>query len=147
MLLLLLACDPLTNDSRVQGKTDDTGAPPIADGCRADPGDPNKDRELLLALPYESNGDQTDTWAAWTLSGDGELRTSASRFSMGRATAGQVVYTPDGSVALAPQSDGTLGVYAEGTVVETALGDIYAEHIVMDPSGEKAWAIDGNWPD
>ena len=147
MLLLLLACDPARDDSKVQGQTDDSGAPPIAEGCRADPGDPNKVRALLLSFPYDEAGNQTDQWSSWSLGTDGTLRTSQSRFSMGRATAGQVVYTPDGSIALAPQADGTIGVYAEGTVVEAALGDIYAEHIVMDPSGEKAWAIDGNWPD
>lgn len=165
MLLLLLACHPPadkstpddtgapdtadtgdTSDTAETGDTADTGTP--AEGCRAEPLPADRDRDVLLALPYDSNGSAADTWAVVTLGADGELRDDGERVEMGRATLGEAVFTPDASLALAPTEDGSLAVWDANTraVVDPAWdGGFYAERVVMDPSGEHAWIIDGNW--
>ena len=57
----------------------------------------------------------------------------------------------DGQVGLVPQEDGSVGVFSvdgDGTihVVHTGYdGGFYAEKVVVEPSGEAAWIVDGNW--
>jgi hypothetical protein len=163
LLSLLLACageprragtdsaptDTLAPDDSADTGTDDTGGMP-ADGCRAARGDGDGPRTVLVSLPYDENGDRADAWAVLTLGTDGALTDDGVRVTMGRATAGEAVFTPDGSLALAPTERGALAVYdaAAGAVVDTAWdGGFYAERVVMDPSGEAAYVVDGNWPD
>ena len=126
--------------------TADTGAVP--EGCRADGGDANKSRTALISLPYTRSGGQSDAWAAWSLSGAGELQPADQTFPGGRATTGEAVFTPDGQLALAPLEDGGLMLFDAEAGTATALApDLYAERIVMHPSGASAWIVDGNWPE
>lgn len=135
MLLLLLACAAKTHPPK-------TGEPEVPAGCRG--AEVSGDRSVLLSFPYDRRSNPADTWGRWILRENGNLEPTSEVFSMGRAVYGEAVFTPDGSLAIATAEDGTLSVYADGPVT-TGMGTIYAEHIVMDPSGEKAWAIDGNW--
>ncbi len=160
LLLLALACapddprDPSTRTGRPGDDTgpddtdpDDTGTP--AEGCRATPAPADRDRAVLLALPYDEDANAADVWAVLTLSADGELSDDGTRVTMGRLATGEVAFTPDGSLALAPTEDGALAIYdvADQRVVEAAWdGGFYAGKVVSDPSGEAAWVIDGNWP-
>lgn len=144
-MLFLLACQTDTLPKHGQSDTAVDTAATIAEGCRADPGDPDKDREVVLSFPYDARGRQADLWGTWALSADGNLNPSSTRFSMGRSTMAEVVFTPDGRLALVPQEDGSIGIISEDGVVDMGLEGIYAERIVMEPSGEQAWAIDGNW--
>jgi hypothetical protein len=63
-----------------------------------------------------------------------------------------MVFSPDGSLGVAPLDDGSLGIIAideglEVTVVEAGWTDgFYAGPVVFDPSGEFVWVVDGNWP-
>jgi hypothetical protein len=63
-----------------------------------------------VSLPYTASGGQANNWGVWLLDQTGALTDTGARFAMGRATGGVVAFTPDGQVAIAPQSDGTLGV-------------------------------------
>jgi hypothetical protein len=69
---------------------------------------------------------------------------------MGRATSGTapIAFTPDGTVGIAVQDDGSLGVFrfeSNGavTVLQPAFaGGFYAEQVLIDPTGGKAWVLD-----
>lgn len=162
LVLLLLACAPDKDeptdrtgrpgdtDTGDTGDTEDTGDTdtPVGDGCRATPAPADRDRAVLVALPYDADGNRSETWAVLTLSTEGELTDAGTRVEMGRASAGKVAFTPDGSLALAATEDGSLAVYDvdNGVVVEAAWdGGFYANTVVSDPSGEVAWVVDGNW--
>ncbi|MFZ5481724.1 MAG: hypothetical protein ACOZNI_33485 [Myxococcota bacterium] len=151
MLPFLLACTP---DDDAPGKlrqsdpgeTDDTGTPPVADGCRATPAPADRDRVVAVSLPYDEDAGRSNAWALLVLTADGELRDDGARVEMGRGYAGEVVFTPDGSLGLVAQEDGTVGVFSpDGEVISTGVDGFYASRVVMDPSGEVAWVIDGNW--
>jgi hypothetical protein len=165
ILALLLACGHHAKDSLDTSDTGDTSdtsgdtsdisdtadtsdTSPPADGCRATPQPADRHRDVLVALPYDARGNAADVWAVVTLSTDGELSDAGTRVTMGRSTLGEAVFTPDGSLAIAPTSDGALAVYdaAHRDVVDPAWdGGLYAVRVIMDPSGEWAWVIDGNW--
>ncbi len=156
MFIVLLACTPdpdpgkqldaSPGDSGKPGDTADTGEAPTYEGCRATPGAADRDRVVVVSLPYGSGGAQAKTYALLTLSASGELSDRGTRFEMGRAYSGEVVFTPDGSLGLVPQDDGSVGVFlADGTVVDPGFGEFYASKVVVDPSGEFAWVVDGNW--
>ena len=152
--LCLAACTAGTEPGVKQGQAGDDSAADSADsatppveGCRADMGDPDRDRAVLISLPYTRSGGQSDGWEAWSISGAGDLAEGAG-FTGGRATRGEAVFTPDGALALAPTEDGGLMLYAAGAgTAEILAPDLYAERVVMDPSGERAWIVDGNWPE
>jgi hypothetical protein len=152
---LLVACPVLDDDDDVDipgldDDDDDAVEAPWA-GCRSEPGDPDADRVVLVALPYDEDGGQTDQWAAMTLASDATMTDDGARLTAGRASFGDVAFTPDGAVAVAANDDGSLSWFAvdEGgavTVVEAGLsGDFYASRVVMEPTGEAVWVIDGNW--
>lgn len=158
MLLLLLACAPDVEDSGTlrrsggddTGDTGDTGAPPV-DGCRATPAAADRDRLALASLPYSTSGDASSAWAVLTLTTDGELVDDGTRVELGRATSGDVAFSPDGTLGVTVHEDGTIGVFLVGDdggveVVEAAWTDgFYASRAIVDPSGEAVWVVDGNW--
>jgi len=138
----------LSGDSGLAG---DTGGLPVADGCRAQPAAADRDRLLVLALPYDASGGQADAWAALTLTAAGDVVDAGARFTMGRGLLGQVAFSPDGSLGVAAQDDGSIGVFTVNddltvSVVEARFEPgFYAVAVTIDPSGEAAWVVDGNW--
>ena len=155
--LLCLACNPPVgdDDDDVTGDDDTNGDDdtwPEVEGCRADPKPGDRDRWVVTSLPYDSGAGQADTWTALPLTSGGDLLDAGAPFSMGRATGGELVFTPDAEVGLVAQDDGSLGVVlfpggdGEPEVVHARFsGEFYASGVVMDPSGERAWVVDGNW--
>lgn len=162
MLLVLLACDPTLTSDKVQteaghdsGNTDsadsggetgdtDTGTP--VEGCRATPAAADRDRAVFVSLPYGASGRAADTWARLTLTEAGDLVDDGFRFEMGRSYMGEIEFTPDGEIAFAVQDDGTVGIFhQDGTVINPGVGGFYAGRVVVDPSGEFIWVVDGNW--
>lgn len=161
-----LGCDPTESKSSRGGSTDDTaaesespttedsedsedsGSPATAPGCRSEPRASDADRTLLVNLPY--SGDGSD-WAIFTLSADGTLTDTGASVSGGRTYLNPGVFTPDGSLGLAPLEDGTVAIFAvdeAGTVTVVESGytsGFYAEAVAMHPSGERAWIVDRNW--
>ncbi len=156
-LLLAVACAAPddTSDTAAPGHTDDTDDTdePVADGCRATPGDADRPRALVVSFPYTSDGGAATAWEVLSLGTDGSISRAGLRYSMGRAYGGVVALSPDGSLGVAVQDDGSLGVFTlddalRPTVVEEAWsadGAFYAGEVVFDPSGERAWVLDGNW--
>ncbi|MCB9664876.1 MAG: hypothetical protein H6732_12245 [Alphaproteobacteria bacterium] len=132
---------------------DDTG---LADGCRAGRPRPDASRFALVSHPVDAAGDQDDLWEVLQLGTDGALGQTGRSFRMGRGYGEPVRFAPDGSLAVAIQTDGSLSVVtldAQGTpkVVVTgyeddgAGGDFYAYDVLFDPGGERLWVLDGNW--
>ncbi|GDX82370.1 hypothetical protein LBMAG42_41810 [Deltaproteobacteria bacterium] len=172
MLLLLLACTlEDTGTDRTGQPGDDTGAAdtgdtadtgdsgdtgePQSDGCRADPGDADRDRAVVVSFPYNKQGRAASAWEVLSLQAStGTLSQSGVTFEMGRGYSGVVAFSPDGSLGIAPQDDGSVGIFTLDdklvpTVVEAEWAggaeDFYVSGAVFDPSGERAWLIDGNW--
>lgn len=147
---------PDTGDTSVDtGDTGDTGGGDTSDtgatgpGCRSASPSADRDRTVLVSLPYTASGGQADRWARMTLSRAGSLSDTGTRLTMGRATYGNVVFTPDGSLAIAATERGALAVYdvTRDTVIDAAWdGGFSASSLTMDPSGEVVWVVDGNWP-
>lgn len=132
-----------TADTGDTGDTGDVDDPlPQADGCRATPRDPALARVLLANLPYEGDG---TAWAVLDIGSDDAVADRGDRVDAGRASFGRGASTPDGSLLLAPQDDGTLAVFGVDdagavTVVEAGWSDgTYASGVTLDPSGEVAW--------
>jgi hypothetical protein len=161
LLLAALACDP-SSGGKGRGEGDssdgpadtgspgDTGAPP-AEGCRATPPAADADRLVVVSLPYSESGSAAPTWGALRLRADGTLTDPGARFEMGRGYVGPVRFTPDGSLGVAVQDDGTLGVFAVADDLSVSVVDpgwtsgFYAGDVLIDPSGERLWVVDGNW--
>lgn len=137
-----------------------TDAGPFADaGLPADAGTPcpralapaDRVRKVVVSHPYDAAGRPAPVWEVLELTQSGDLARPGITFSMRRATDGEVVFTPDGEVGIAVQSDGSLGVFrfeAGGapTVVHDGFrGSFYAARAVMDPSGARVWVLDSNW--
>ena len=152
LALLWCACDPGDDDTVDDDDAADDDDTFVAEGCRGQPQAADRDRQVIVARPYDDSGGQSPAWSALTLTADGELLDDDLTFEMGRALMGEVVFTPDGQVGLVAQEDGTIGVFtltSDGlTVIHAAFaGDFYASRIVVDPSGEMATIVDGNWVD
>jgi hypothetical protein len=123
-----------------------------ADGlCERVPGDPDQTRRVVVSLPYDAAGGQASTYEVLTLDAAGELTAGGARFAMGRSTIGTIRFTADGRIGMVAQEDGTIGVFrldAAGavTVVHAAFaGDFYAEDVVIDPFGFRAYVVDPDW--
>ncbi len=150
MVMLVAACG--TGDDS-PGVPDAGGPlpPDAADpGCPRAPADGDRPRLVVVSHPYGASGEPAVTWAALTLAADGTLAPTGETFSMGRATGGVVAFTPDGEVGLVAQGDGTLGVFrVTGGGIEVVhpafAGSFYASSVVVAPSGDRAWVLDGNW--
>ncbi len=150
-LLVLVLLLPILSGCPSGPLEDPGGDPPTLgqDGCRAEPSDPDRERAVLAALPYDASGGQADTWAVLGLETAGALSDPGARLEVGRSFMGRVRWTPDGSLALAVLDDGGLGVIGfdgpEASLVEVARGDWYAGDVWVEPSGEVAWIVDPNW--
>lgn len=159
-LLMASACDPDGPDRHEPGTLpDDTGLDtgssdtdiPVAEGCRAEPLPAARDRLVMVAYPYRASGEQAQTWGVYTIDTTGELTDAGVRAEMGRGYGGHVAFTPDGSIGMVAQDDGSLGVFeavgpSDVRVIHQRLeGEFYASAVVSDPSGEWAWIVDGNW--
>lgn len=119
--------------------------------CPRLPAPASRSRKVAVALPYGSQGEKVAAWTLLDLSEDGTLATSGAGFSMGTALSGQVTFTPDGSIGLISQDDGSLGVFrieedGSPTVIHAAFkGSFYGSGVVMAPEGDHAFVIDSQW--
>ncbi|HEY3354222.1 MAG TPA: hypothetical protein VGQ83_13295 [Polyangia bacterium] len=139
-----------TDAAATDGTANDAGGDAGA-ACPRSPAAADRTRYVVVSHPYSASG-QANTFQVLTLSQAGTLATTATTFEMGRAGRGEIAFTPDGVVGIAVQDDGTLGAFtidAAGavTVKHAAYDDgvLYAERVVMDPSGAFVWVLDDQW--
>ena len=142
LLALVTACDGDKAPS-----ADDTADDVVpVEGCRATPLPKRAPRLVAASLPYSASGGAAESWTLLQLE-DETLSPTGVTFEMGRGGGDAVVWSPDGSLGVAVQDDGSLGVFsAEGAVVHAAWSEgLYAGDVMFDPKGETLWVIDGNW--
>ncbi len=131
------------------------GAPePDAPGaCARQPAAADRTRYVVVARPYDVNGDSSPLFEVLELSSAGALtRFDPPRmFELGNRTPfGVIAFTPDGEVGLVAMDNGDLGVFrldASGipTVVHASFdGAFYASRVIVDPAGDRAWVVDEN---
>jgi hypothetical protein len=146
--LLSLAMLPLLLQ---QLSADGCGEPDPSPDCPRPAAADDRLRRVVVSHPYDAAGSASPVYEVLELSTTGALTRPGVTFRMGRATAGEVVFTPDGQVGLVVQDDGTLGIFTlddagTPTVIDPAFeGSFYAGRVVMDPSGALAWVLDTNW--
>ncbi len=151
-LVLLAACgggDASAPDAAVDAEV--TADAPS--GCMRTPAAPDRARFVVISHPFDSAGAAAPVFEVLDLSPTGALtRPQLPRtFSLAkRASFGTIEFTPDGEVGLVALENGHLGVFrldAVGapTVVQAGFaGSFYADRIVIDPRGDRAWIVDGN---
>lgn len=126
--------------------TTDTPSP----ACVREPAPADRPRYVVVSHPYTANAMQSDAWEVLELSAAGELSRPGRTFTMGRGFVGEVAFTPDGEIGVAPQEDGTLGIFrldAEGvpTVLHARFqGAFYAKRVVTGPDGA-IYVLDTQW--
>src|SRR6266545_4790021 len=139
LLVVVAACGGGSNgagDSGVDASVDSPGTT-----CVREPGPAEAVRHVVVAHPYDAAGMKANTWEVLDLSTTGELSRPGRTFSMGRAYVGELAFTADGKLGIAPQEDGTLGIFkldAAGTpaVVQASFkGSFYAARVVIAPTG------------
>lgn len=152
VLMILVACGG--DDAAVlDGGGDAAVTSDAPAGCMRTAASPDRPRFVVISHPYNAAGDSSPMFEVLDLSTTGALtRPQPPRtFSLAkRASFGTVEFTPDGEVGIVALEDGHLGVFqldAAGTptVVQASFaGSFYADQIVMDPRGDRAWIVDGN---
>ena len=133
------------------GKPDGT----IGDGattCNRTASPDDHVRNVVVSHPFDAAGNKTNVFELLTLGTDGTLARTGTFFNMGTALDSNIVFTPDGKVALVAQDDGSIGVVrfdASGPVVVHAAftGPFYASAIVMEPTGARAYVLDADTAD
>ncbi|MEZ4340995.1 MAG: hypothetical protein R3B82_30590, partial [Sandaracinaceae bacterium] len=144
--------DAGTDGGSLDGGATDAGAP---DAGGADAGatcprtlaPADRARALVVSHPYAADGSQAPDYELLTLAEDGSLSRPGTRFSMGRAFDGRIVFTPDGELGFVAHDDGTLGVFrVSGTAVEVLEAGLdpgaYVGGLAMDPNGDAIWIVD-----
>src|SRR5262245_31080507 len=113
-LLAVSACGEGAGAGRPDAGGGGADAAPAGDaaevGCERAPAAADRTRLAVVSHPYTADGSPSEAWEVLSISADGELAVTGTRFDMGRATGGSVAFTPDGAVGAAAQEDGTLGL-------------------------------------
>lgn len=137
--------DATTDADSDDASTPDSGSDAGTAPCRAVP-DADRTRYVVVSHPFAE--DRT-RYSVHALSTSGELTATGTTFSMGRAFDGEIAFSRDGFVGVAPQDDGTLGIFTIDeagavTVREPGrTGDAYAARVIPDPNDAHVfWILD-----
>jgi hypothetical protein len=115
-----------------------------------EPGAADRVRHVVISHPYTADSMKSNAWEVLDLSATGELSRPNKAFEMGRAYIGEVAFTRDGAIGIAPQEYGTLGIFkldAAGTptVLHAAFkGSFYAARVVVAPD-DRIFVLDNQW--
>lgn len=135
------------------GQTPTTPDAATTTGCGRVPVAADRTRHVVVAHPYTTSGAASPAFEVLQMAVSGMLtRFSPQRTFMlaTRAPFGTITFTPDGEVGLVALDDGKLGVFkldsdGNATVINPGLAaTFYADRIVMDSSGDRAWVVDSN---
>jgi len=118
--------------------------------CHQTPGPDDGARAVVIAHPYDENGNQVGNYEVLELGTDGVLLPTGETFAMGRAVFGEIVFSPDGQIGIAVHDDGSLGVFRisdQGIdiVHDHFAGSFYAERVWIPPSADHVLVLDPNW--
>ncbi len=115
-----------------------------------DPAAADRVRRVVVSHPYSADSMKSNAWEVLDLSATGELSRPGRTFEMGRAYIGEVAFTPDGRIGIAPQEDGSLGIFSLDdagmpTVLQAGFkGSFYAARVVVAPNGA-IYVLDTQW--
>jgi hypothetical protein len=147
-LVVLAACSGGGNTTGDSGADAMVDAPGVT--CMRDPGPADRVRRIVVSHPYDANSAKSNAWEVLDLSMTGEITRPNRMFTMGRAYIGEVAFTPDGKIGIAPQEDGSLGIFKlDDAGVPTVLhasfkGSFYAARVVVAPTGS-IYVLDTQW--
>ncbi len=137
--------DSAPHDAR-DGSREDAGHD--AGGCHATPLAADYVRKVVVSRPFDSAGNASPDFEVFELDTAGQLTEPDVHFTLGSTSMGTIAFTPDGMVGLVAEDDGTLGVFrfdetgAPKVVAASLSGSYYADGVVMDPSGARAYVLD-----
>ena len=129
----------------------DAASPDGPAGCARPPAAADRTRHVVVSHPYDAAGAKAGAYEVLELSAAGVLSRPGRTFEMGRATSGTIAFTPDGQIGLVATEDGKVGVVrlddaGVPTVVHAGFdGGFYASRVVVEPRGDRALVLDGNW--
>jgi hypothetical protein len=138
-------------EESIEREISETVAETVVDPCPRLPALADRERKVVISLPYDEKAQKVGNYEVFTLSASGELRRPQVKFKMGIGMFGEIIFTPDGEVGLVALENGTIGVFrfdSEGkvhVVHEAFKGKFYASSLAMDPSGKRAYVVDVNW--
>lgn len=150
LLLGLAACGDDNNVLPDANGADSSMPPDGASGCPRTAAPADRARHIVVSHPYTAASEPSPRFEVLDVSPAGVITRPNRTFDLGRASFGNIEFTPDGEVGLVALEDGKLGVFrldAAGvpTVVHAGLtGSFYATGVVMDPRGDRAWILEGN---
>ncbi|HEY0880629.1 MAG TPA: hypothetical protein VGD87_03805, partial [Archangium sp.] len=109
-------------------------------------------RRVVVSHPFPDDGGTRDNqYEVFNLSSTGTLTPTNLFFRMGRTSdpTSQIVFTPDRRIGLVAQENGTIGVFRFDENLVTVVydgfrGTVYANKLVMHPSGNRVWVEDFN---
>jgi hypothetical protein len=148
LVAVLTACGGSSDSAGDSGTTPTVDSPSTT--CVREPAAADRTRHVVISHPYTADSMKSNEWEVLDLSTTGELSRPGHAFTMGRAYIGEVAFTPDGKIGIAPQEDGTLGIFklddaGVPTVLHTNFkGSFYAARVVVAPSGA-IYVLDTQW--
>ena len=126
----------------------------LASACPRPPQPDDAPRAIIVSHPYAATtGSPASDWELLTLAATGAIAQPGLHFTMGRATSGTVVFTPDGELGFAAQEDGSIGVFRlragmPPEVVEAGHMRGFSAHaLVVAPAGDVLYALDAETVD
>ena len=107
-------------------------------------------RALVVSKPYDANSQPAAGYDVLAVATDGKITNTGTSFAMATAVSGEITFTPDGKVGLLAQKDGSVGVFTLDGLTPTVVhakftGDFYADSVTVDPTGQFAYIVDGNF--
>jgi len=146
--LVLVACGG--SGDKPPGDSSSDTQPDGGPACVRPAAPADRVRHVVVAHPYDAASMKSNLWEVLDLSATGELSRPNRMFTMGRAYIGEVAFTPDGKIGIAPQEDGSLGIFklddaGMPTVLHTNFkGMFYAGRVVVAPNGT-IYILDDQW--
>jgi hypothetical protein len=107
-------------------------------------------RFIAVSHPFSNDGDPSNDYELLALATDGTITRPNTHFTMGVATEGEIVFTPDGEVGYSTQNDGSIGIFAVSaagapTVIAAKFqAGPYAAQVVMGPMGDRLYIVDSD---
>lgn len=140
LLLLIFAC------KNTDAEAVDSADTPLFEAACREAAIPPGPTTVVVSHPYTAGGAQARGWEVLSIQDD-VMSSTGVTFEMGRGLGGPVVFAPDGSLGVAVQDDGSLGIFTPtGEVIEAAWNPgFYASHVAFDELGERLFVVDGNW--
>ena len=129
------------------------GGAPDGGSCVRTPGPADGQRKVIVALPYDAAQKKSDRYEVLELDAEGKLAKTGKTFLLGRATSGEIAFTPDGKLGFVATEAGKVGAFriepsGDISVIDAGFdGAFHASKLVVDPKGDRLYVLDSEWRD